>query len=198
MLELFNLFVPKGARKKKKRVGRGEGSGTGKTSGRGHKGQKARSGGGPRPGFEGGQMPLQRRLPKKGFHNIFKKKWSLVNLGSLKKISEGVITPVLLKEAGLIKHLKYPVKLLGEGTVSRPITVLIHYASRQALAKVEEAGGKVVILSFVKKEKNLPEPAPESVIELGPEAETVSGEKTDQNSAEPEPAPESEKEIVPE
>ena len=143
-MRLHELKPPKGARKAKKRVGRGEGSGLGKTSGRGHKGQRSRSGGGVRPGFEGGQMPLQRRLPKRGFNNIFKKVFVLVNLRDLGKFEAGsIIDPEGLVAAGVIKKADDKVKLLGQGQVDKPLTIKVHSASAPAKAAIEAAGGSV-------------------------------------------------------
>lgn len=135
-------------RKEKKRVGRGPGSGHGKTSCKGHKGQKVRSGGTKGPGFEGGQMPLQRRLPKRGFKNRFKKEYAIVNLRDINKI-EGVdiITPDILLEKGIIKNLKDGLKILGEGELERPLTIKADAFSASALAKITTAGGKWELLT---------------------------------------------------
>jgi large subunit ribosomal protein L15 len=128
-------------------VGRGIGSGLGKTAGRGTKGQKARSGGGVRPGFEGGQMPLYRRIPKRGFTNIFKKEVAIVNVRDLVRFPAGtVVTPELLKEEGLIKGKKVLVKLLGKGEIDRPLTVRVHQVSAGAAEKIAAAGGKVEVI----------------------------------------------------
>jgi len=135
-----------GSHKKPKRVGRGPGSGHGKTSTRGHKGQKARSGGSVRRGFEGGQMPLQRRLPKRGFTNIFRKQYSVVNVKDLAGFGDGeAITPESLKEKGLIKT-RQPVKILGEGELTKKITVKAHKFSQTAIQKIEASGGKVEVI----------------------------------------------------
>ena len=145
-MDLHSLSPLPGSKKKAKRVGRGEGSGWGKTSGRGHKGQKARSGGGVGPGFEGGQMPLQRRLPKRGFTNIFKKTYALVNLGSLKSFEAGsVIDAKALTAAGLIRHENLPVKLLAKGEIDRPLTIKVQAASGKAAEMVKQAGGTLEI-----------------------------------------------------
>lgn len=145
-MDLNSLSPLPGSKKKAKRVGRGEGSGWGKTAGRGHKGQKARSGGGVGPGFEGGQMPLQRRLPKRGFTNLFKKTYALVNLGSLKSFESGsVIDSLALAAAGLIRNENLPVKLLAKGLIDRPLTIKVQAASEKAIAMVKEAGGTVEI-----------------------------------------------------
>ena len=145
-MDLHNLSPLPGSKKKNKRIGRGEGSGWGKTAGRGHKGQKARSGGGVGPGFEGGQMPLQRRLPKRGFTNIFKKTYALVNLGALKAFVAGsVIDAQALVAAGLIRKETLPVKLLAKGTIDRPLTIKVQAASEKATEIVKAAGGTVEI-----------------------------------------------------
>jgi large subunit ribosomal protein L15 len=146
MLKLSNLQTPAGSRKNRKRIGRGVGSGTGKTSGKGHKGQKSRSGGKPHPWFEGGQMPLQRRLPKRGFHNLFRKEYEIVNLGQLEGIdSDQPITPELLKEKGMIKKIQ-AVKILAEGEYKKGLTIHAHKFSQSALKKIESSGGKAVVL----------------------------------------------------
>lgn len=146
-MKLHELRPPEGSRKAPKRVGRGIGSGLGKTSGRGHKGQKARSGGGKGPAFEGGQTPLQRRLPKRGFTNIFKKEYAIVNLRDLAAL-EGIteVTPEVLKEKRLIRSTRIPVKILGDGELSRPMTVKAHKFSAEAARKIEAAGGKAEVI----------------------------------------------------
>lgn len=146
-MRIEELKPAPGSRKRKKRVGRGPGSGMGKTSTRGHKGQNARSGGGKGPGFEGGQMPLIRRVPKRGFTNPFREPYAVVNVGSLsglEKISE--ITVDLLHERGLIKKSAKRVKILGVGDLSRAITVRVHAASKSAREKIEAAGGAVELI----------------------------------------------------
>jgi large subunit ribosomal protein L15 len=146
MLQLSNLKGPAAGRKNRKRVGRGIGSGTGKTSGKGQKGQNSRSGGGVRPWFEGGQMPLHRRLPKRGFTNIFKKYYELVNVEQLAKCA-GVdpVTPEVMKEKGLIKKIG-AVKILGNGELKESLNVHAHKFSGTAQSKIEKSGGKVVTL----------------------------------------------------
>ena len=146
-MKLSDLAPSPGSRKKRKRVGRGPGSGHGKTSCRGHKGQNARSGGGVKPGFEGGQMPLQRRVPKRGFTNIFQKQFSIVNVGSLNDITESPITPEILAEKGLIKNTKNAVKILGVGEVSNPINVKAHAFSASAKDKIAKAKGSAEMIS---------------------------------------------------
>ncbi len=146
-MRIEELKPAPGSRKRKKRVGRGPGSGMGKTSTRGHKGQNARSGGGKGPGFEGGQMPLIRRVPKRGFTNPFREPYAVVNVGSLsdlEKVSE--ITVDLLHERGLIRKSAKRVKILGVGDLSRAITVRVHAASKSAREKIEAAGGAVELI----------------------------------------------------
>jgi large subunit ribosomal protein L15 len=146
-MRLEELKPAKGATKKAKRVGRGVGSGSGKTSGKGHKGQKARSGGVKGAGFEGGQMPLQRRIPKRGFTNIFRKEYSVVNLADLEKIAgSGPVTPETLMQNGLIKNLKAGVKVLGMGELKSKLTVRAHKFSKSALDKIQAAGGKAEVI----------------------------------------------------
>ncbi|MBM7573073.1 50S ribosomal protein L15 [Aquibacillus albus] len=138
---------PSQARKKRNRVGRGMSSGNGKTSGRGHKGQKARSGGGVRPGFEGGQMPLFQRLPKRGFTNINRKDFAIVNLETLNKFEDGTeVTPELLKESGVVSKLKSGIKILGNGAVEKKLTVKAHKFSASAKEAIEAAGGQTEVI----------------------------------------------------
>lgn len=148
MARLHDLRPGGGSRRPRKRVGRGTGSGYGKTSGRGTKGQGARSGSGIRPGFEGGQTPLQMRIPKRGFTNArFRKVFAEVNLEQLARIEEqNEITPELLKELGLVKGRHHGVKVLGRGELDRPVTVKAHKFSRSAVAKIEAAGGKAEVI----------------------------------------------------
>ena len=152
---IHNIGAPKGANKNKKRLGRGPGSGTGKTAGRGHKGQKSRSGYSGRPGFEGGQMPLQRRLPKRGFTNVFKKVWIEVKLSDLEKRFDEAdhITPELMAERGMIKksHLTRfdGVVVLGGGDVSKKLNVSAHRFSRSAKEKLEAAGGTATLITAI-------------------------------------------------
>ncbi|MEQ8176139.1 MAG: 50S ribosomal protein L15 [Syntrophomonadaceae bacterium] len=146
-MKLEELKSPPGANKRVKRVGRGTGSGHGKTSTRGHKGQKARSGGGVRPGFEGGQMPLQRRLPKRGFTNIFKKEYAIVNVEDLNIFLDNTeVTPELLQESGLINKYKDGIKILGNGELEKKLVVKAHKVSRQAEEKITARGGKVEVI----------------------------------------------------
>jgi large subunit ribosomal protein L15 len=145
-MKISDLSPAPGSKKKNKRVGRGCGSGHGKTSCRGHKGQKSRSGGGTRIGFEGGQMPLQRRLPKRGFKNIFKKQFTIINIGRLNELTESVITPELIIEKRLIKSFKDGIKILGEGEIKKPLTVKAHAFSASAKDKILKAGGSAEII----------------------------------------------------
>ncbi|MFA5073873.1 MAG: 50S ribosomal protein L15 [Nitrospirota bacterium] len=146
-MKLEDLKPSPGAKKKAKRVGRGVGSGSGKTAGKGHKGQKARAGGVKGPGFEGGQMPLQRRIPKRGFSNIFRKEYAIVNLQDLAALSGSEpITPETLKEQGLVKDMKAGIKVLGMGEVKTKITIHAHKFSKSALEKIQTAGGKAEVI----------------------------------------------------
>jgi large subunit ribosomal protein L15 len=145
-MNLSELKPPAGQTRLKKRVGRGMGSGTGKTSGRGHKGQKAVSGFGQKRGFEGGQMPLHRRLPKRGFTNIFKKQFAIVNLGRLEKLEGDVFNADRLTELGVIHKLGNGLKILGTGQLTRAITVEAHQFSKSAAEKIVKAGGKAQLI----------------------------------------------------
>ncbi len=145
MITLSNLKTAPGVKKNRKRIGRGIGSGTGKTSGKGQKGQKSRSGGNPHPWFEGGQMPLQRRLPKRGFNNIFKTHYEIVNLGQLDKVpKDQPITADVLRKQGLIRKTG-KVKILGHGEWTQAATIHAAKFSKSALEKIEKSGGKAVI-----------------------------------------------------
>ena len=147
-LNLHSLKPAKGANRKRKRVGRGPGSGNGVTAGRGHKGQKSRSGYSQRPGFEGGQMPLYRRLPKRGFTNIFAKKWAVLNVVDLNRLDDGSeVTPESLLEKKLIKKLGDGLRILGNGELQKKLTVKAHHFSASAKAKIEEAGGTAEVIS---------------------------------------------------
>ncbi|MDR1253927.1 MAG: 50S ribosomal protein L15 [Oscillospiraceae bacterium] len=146
-MKLHELSPAVGAKKKSKRIGRGHGSGQGKTAGKGHKGQKARSGGGVRVGFEGGQMPLQRRVPKRGFNNIFAKKIVAVNVCSLNLFEDGsIIDEKVLREAGIIKTRCDGVKILGNGNLTKKLTVKVGKFSDSAKQKVEKVGGKAEVI----------------------------------------------------
>jgi large subunit ribosomal protein L15 len=145
-MNLSNIHAPKKATEKRKRVGRGMGSGMGKTSTRGHKGQRSRSGSRMIRGFEGGQMPLHRRMPKRGFTNIFRKEYNIVSLERLAELGETTINPEVLRKAGVIKT-KHPVKILGDGELTVALTVSAHKFSKSAQEKITKAGGKVEVLS---------------------------------------------------
>jgi len=149
-MRLSDLSPMRGSRKRKKRVGRGPGSGHGKTSCRGHKGQKSRSGGGTRPGFEGGQMPLHRRLPKRGFKNIFKKEYAIINLKVLNEISDPVVTPEVIIEKGFVKSIKDGLKILGVGEIKKPLNVKAHAFSASAKEKILKSGGSAEIIKSAK------------------------------------------------
>ena len=146
---ILNTMHPaEGATETRKRIGRGIGSGNGKTAGKGHKGQNARSGGGVRPGFEGGQLPLYRRLPKRGFSNAkFKVRYATINLSDLNRFEDGaVVTPELLKEMGLVKNQLDGIKVLGNGTLEKKLTVKAHNFSTRAQAEIERLGGKIEVM----------------------------------------------------
>ena len=146
-MKLFELSPAPGSTKEPKRKGRGHATGNGKTAGRGHKGQKARSGGGVRPGFEGGQMPLYRRLPKRGFTNIFAKSYNEINVSELERFENGTeVTPELLKETGVISKVLDGVKVLGRGEPSKSLTVKAVKFSESAKEKIEKAGGKAEVM----------------------------------------------------
>ena len=145
MAELHDLTPTDGSRRGRKRVGRGPGSGRGQTATRGTKGQKARSGGGIHPRFEGGQMPLVRRIPKRGFKNFRRVEYQVVNVRDLERF-EGDVSPVALKDAGLIGTVRRPVKVLGQGEVEKSLSVSAHAFSRSARAKIEAAGGSVSLI----------------------------------------------------
>ena len=146
-MRLSELSPRPGSKRSKKRVGRGPGSGWGKTAARGSKGQNSRAGGGTKPGFEGGQMPLVRRIPKRGFTNIFRQAWSIVNLRDLKRFpAEAVVDKAALKEAGLVKNQVKRIKLLGQGEITVPLVVKVEAVSAQARSRIEAAGGRVEVI----------------------------------------------------
>lgn len=146
-MKLHELSPAPGSRKERKRVGRGTSSGTGKTSGRGHKGQNSRSGGGVRPGFEGGQNPLYRRLPKRGFVNPTRKEYAIVNIEELNSFAAGTeVTPEVLVESGIVNNTKSGIKILGNGEVTVKLTVKAHKFSQSAVEKIEAAGGKTEVI----------------------------------------------------
>lgn len=147
-MRLNELKASEGSRKSKKIVGRGPGSGLGKTSGKGHKGQNARSGGGVKPWFEGGQLPLYRRLPKRGFSNAkFKIEYAVINLDDLNRFEDGtVVTPELLKETGLVKQQLSGIKVLGNGTLEKKLTIKAHKFSKSAIEAIEKNGSKIEVI----------------------------------------------------
>ena len=146
-MKLHELSPAPGSNRASFRVGRGAGSGNGKTAGKGHKGQKARSGGGVRPGFEGGQMPLQRRLPKRGFNNIFATKYAIVNLSDLNRFEDGaVVDAQALKDAGIVKNAMDGIKVLGNGELTKKLTVNAAKFSATAKESIEKAGGKAEVV----------------------------------------------------
>jgi large subunit ribosomal protein L15 len=148
-MDLNTLRPSEGSTKKRKRIGRGAGSGHGKTATKGHKGQKARSGGSIKPGFEGGQMPLQRRLPKRGFTPLCKKEFTLINLSDLDKFpANSVVTLEALREKGLLSKASLPVKILATGEITKPITISAHKFSATAREKIVAAGGTLQELPF--------------------------------------------------
>jgi large subunit ribosomal protein L15 len=147
MIGLHDLRPPAGSTQPKKRRGTGMGAGLGKTAGRGEKGQKSRSGARRKRGFEGGQMPLHRRIPKRGFTNIFKKEYAIVNLDRLKDFPAGTtVSPQLLVERGIVKNLRDGVKILGNGELVRPLTISAHFFSKGAQEKIAKAGGKFEVI----------------------------------------------------
>jgi len=145
-MDLHNLKPAKGSKKNRKRLGHGSGSGLGKTSGKGHKGQLSRSGSKHRKGFEGGQMPLHRRLPKFGFTNIFRKEYQVINVAGLDRCDAGEITGETLVAAGLVKSTRKPIKILGIGNVEKAFTVKVAAFSGAAVVKIEAAGGKAEVV----------------------------------------------------
>lgn len=146
-MKLHELRAAEGSTKNRKRRGRGTASGQGKSGGRGMNGQNSRSGGGVRLGFEGGQMPLYRRIPKRGFTNIWRTEYTILNVDDLNRFDAGtVVTPELLEEVGLVKQVKDGIKILGEGTLEKGVTVKAHKFSKTAIEKIESAGGKAEVI----------------------------------------------------
>ena len=146
-MKLHDLSPAEGSKKEAKRIGRGHGSGQGKTAGKGHKGQKARAGKGMRVGFEGGQMPLQRRIPKRGFNNIFRQNVVAINVGTLNKFEDGAVVDIAaLTEKGIVKNSFDSVKILSNGTLTKKLTVKANAFSKGAAAKIEAAGGKTEVI----------------------------------------------------
>jgi len=146
-MRLHDLRPAEGSTKSRKRVGRGTGSGLGTTAGRGMNGQNSRSGGGVKPGFEGGQMPLFRRIPKRGFNNKFKKQWTIINVELLNSFEDGTeITPELLLETGVVSKVNYGIKVLGDGELNKKLTVRANKFTQSAITKIEAAGGKAEVI----------------------------------------------------
>ena len=146
-MKMHELAPAIGSTKEAKRIGRGHGSGNGKTAGKGHKGQKARAGHGMRPGFEGGQMPLQRRVPKRGFNNIFAQEWIAINVSALEVFEDGsVVDAAALAEKGIIKKANLPVKVLGNGKLTKKVEVKLNAYSASAAEKITAAGGKAEVI----------------------------------------------------
>ena len=146
-MKMHELAPAIGSTKEVKRIGRGHGSGNGKTAGKGHKGQKARAGHGMRAGFEGGQMPLQRRVPKRGFNNIFATEWNVINVSALEVFEDGsVVDSASLQQAGIIKKANLPVKVLGNGKITKKLTVKLNAFSASAAEKINTAGGKAEVI----------------------------------------------------
>lgn len=146
-MKLHELRAPEGATKNRKRRGRGTATGQGKTGGRGMNGQNSRSGGGVRPGFEGGQMPLYRRIPKRGFTNIWRKEFTALNVEDLNRFeADTVVTPEMLTEMGIVKQVKAGIKILGNGNLEKKLTVKAHKFSKVAIEKIEAAGGKAEVI----------------------------------------------------
>ncbi len=146
-MKMHELAPAIGSTKEVKRIGRGHGSGNGKTAGKGHKGQKARAGHGMRAGFEGGQMPLQRRVPKRGFNNIFATEWNVINVSALEMFEDGsVVDSASLQQAGIIKKANLPVKVLGNGKITKKLTVKLNAFSASAAEKINTAGGKAEVI----------------------------------------------------
>lgn len=146
-MKMHELSPAFGSTKEAKRIGRGHGSGNGKTAGKGHKGQKARSGHGMRPGFEGGQMPLQRRVPKRGFNNIFAEEWAAINLSALEVFEDGAtVDAAALADKGIVKKASLPIKVLGNGKLTKKLTVKLNAFSASAAEKINSVGGKAEVI----------------------------------------------------
>ncbi len=146
-MKMHELSPAFGSTKEAKRIGRGHGSGNGKTAGKGHKGQKARSGHGMRPGFEGGQMPLQRRVPKRGFNNIFAEEWAAINLSALEVFEDGAtVDAAALADKGIVKKANLPIKVLGNGKLTKKLTVRLNAFSASAAEKINSVGGKAEVI----------------------------------------------------
>jgi large subunit ribosomal protein L15 len=185
-MNLSQLHPPAGSRHRRKRVGRGPGSGLGKTSGRGEKGQKSRSGYSGKRGFEGGQMPLIRRVPKRGFHNLFRKEFAIVNVGRLEKVTGDEVSPQGLLKSGVISTLHNGLKILGDGELTRALNVSAHRVSKSARQKIEAAGGKIELLTVLEpvRRKAVPEP-PDAEGAATPKASTAKAPKPKAAKAKP-------------
>jgi large subunit ribosomal protein L15 len=183
-MNLSQLHPPAGSRHRRKRVGRGPGSGLGKTAGRGENGQKSRSGHSMRRGFEGGQMPLIRRVPKRGFHNPFRTEFAIVNIGRLETLSGDEVTPQILLDGGVITSLRDGLKILGDGELKRALKVTAHRVSKSAREKIEAAGGKIELLMPPAPVREKPAPAPRPQKSAAPEAAARPADAKDQ-AAEP-------------
>jgi large subunit ribosomal protein L15 len=188
-MNLSTLRAPKAANSNKKRVGRGMGSGMGKTSTRGHKGQRSRSGSRMMRGFEGGQMPLHRRLPKRGFNNIFRTEYVVVNLDRIAELGEKDITPELLHKSGLTKSASALIKILGDGDLKKPLTIHAHKFSKSAEEKITKAGGKIEVIgggdaaAAAKPAKAKAQVKPQSEPKAEAKAETKSKPETKKEKA---------------
>jgi large subunit ribosomal protein L15 len=196
-MNLSTIKAPQGSRENKKRVGRGMGSGMGKTSTRGHKGQRSRSGSRMMRGFEGGQMPLHRRVPKRGFNNIFRQEYQIVDIGSLAELGLKEVTPDVLHQAGLIKKPSLAVKILGDGEIKLAISVSAHRFSKSAQEKITKAGGKFEIIGGLPEvvakpaakpapqAKPAPEGKPAPQAKPAPEAKAAAAPKQPKTKKEP-------------
>jgi len=176
-MNLSTIKAPKGSRENKKRVGRGMGSGMGKTSTRGHKGQRSRSGSRMMRGFEGGQMPLHRRVPKRGFNNIFRQEYQIVNLETLASLGEKEISPEVLHSAGAIRKANVPVKILGDGELKTAMTVRAHKFSKSAQEKITAAGGKFEVIGAIPEEVKPPRQPRPGAIARAAEAKAAEGQE---------------------
>ena len=174
-MNLSTIKAPKGSRENKKRVGRGMGSGMGKTSTRGHKGQRSRSGSRMMRGFEGGQMPLHRRVPKRGFNNIFRQEYQIVNLETLAILGEKEITPEVLHSAGAIRKPNVPVKILGDGELKTALMVRAHKFSKSAQEKITAAGGKFEVIGAIPEQVKPPRQPRPGAVARAAEAKAAEG-----------------------
>jgi len=198
-MNLSTIKAPKGSRENKKRVGRGMGSGMGKTSTRGHKGQRSRSGSRMMRGFEGGQMPLHRRVPKRGFNNIFRQEYQIVNLETLAILGEKEITPEVLHASGAIRKANVPVKILGDGELKSAMTVRAHKFSKSAQEKITAAGGKFEIIGAIPEQVKPPRPPRPGAVARAAEAKLAAEAKpaAEEKAAEPKAEAKAEKPAKP-